>query len=146
MELSQVEEWLEAYFEGTATESQEEALRSYFLQNEVPEHLQIYQDMFVYFAEAKTETTAQQPVLKSTSRRVKTSWYAVAATLVVIFGIGYFYKQNRLSDTEQQAALEAYWQTKDALQFISSNLNRSNGHLSHISHFSQNAEKVFKTE
>lgn len=146
MELSKIEAWIEAYFEGTATEAQEEALRSYFLQEEVPEHLQIYKQMFVYFAEAKSETSSQQPVFKSTRKPVHTYWYAVAASLVLALGLGYFYNQNRMSVSEQEEALQAYWQTKDALQFLSSNLNKSNGHLSHISHFSENAEKVFKTE
>lgn len=143
MELSKVEQLLDAYFEGQTSEQEERELQAYFLNENIPDHLEIYRHMFSYFAQSKNEHSEEKSLVVKKPRRLH-KWYGIAAMLVVMFGIGYFIDQNTMSDKKQQEALQAYWQTKEALNYISAKFNQSSENLSYISEFSDSAEKVFK--
>ena len=64
MELSNIEKLLERYFEATATVAEEEMLREYFAQEDVPLHLKEYAPMFQYFSIAREEKFTRQVPLK----------------------------------------------------------------------------------
>ena len=49
MELTKIEELLEKYFEGNSNETEEQVLKSYFLQENVAPHLQKYKALFGFF-------------------------------------------------------------------------------------------------
>ena len=53
MELNKIEKLLEKYLEGETTIFEEKELKTYFLSNEVVQHLKQYQSLFGYFTHEK---------------------------------------------------------------------------------------------
>lgn len=150
MDLQKVNQLLDAYFEGKTSVKEEKRLQQYFLSNTVPAHLEIYRDMFSYFASQKSEkSSAEAAVNNSDSHRGKPGrkiGYGIAAMLVVALGVTFFIEQhvNTLSPQEQQEAQMAYEKTKEALDYISTHLNESTASLAHIDEFGDTTNKIFK--
>lgn len=59
MDYKYIEQLLESYFACTTTLQEEQILRSFFSQEEVPGHLAQYADLFQYEASAKEETLGE---------------------------------------------------------------------------------------
>ena len=59
MDYKYVEQLLESYFACTTTLQEEQILRSFFSQEDVPGHLAQYADLFNYETEAKAETLSE---------------------------------------------------------------------------------------
>ena len=59
MDYKYVEQLLESYFACTTTLQEEQILRSFFSQEDVPGHLAQYADLFNYETEAKAETLGE---------------------------------------------------------------------------------------
>lgn len=150
MDLQKVNQLLDAYFEGKTSVKEEKWLQQYFLSNTVPAHLEIYRDMFSYFAHQKSEkTSAEIPVNNPDNYRNKPNrktWYRIAAMLVVVLGVTFFIEHNvnTLSPQEQQEAQMAYEKTKEALNYISTHFNESTAGIAHIDEFENTTSKIFK--
>ena len=69
MELASIEILIEKYFEGETSREEEVTLRKFFTTQQVPVHLQEYQDLFGYFEIKRSETFEKKvlPIKKSTS-------------------------------------------------------------------------------
>lgn len=87
MDLQKIEQLLKAYFEGKTSVADEKNLQQYFKSDEVAPHLEVYKDMFTFFATAKSEKiqiTPEIATIKKQSLFIQMrKWYAVAALLVV---------------------------------------------------------------
>ena len=59
MDYKYIEQLLESYFDCTTTLQEEQILRSFFSQEDVPGHLAQYADLFQYEASAKEETLGE---------------------------------------------------------------------------------------
>jgi hypothetical protein len=127
MEFSKIEVLLEKYFEGETSIAEENELKDYFSSSNVAEHLEQYRSLFGYFAEAKEQKLAREVPLVSKKRKV--AWLSIAASVVVMLGIGtYSYfnvntvKENQELGTydDPEEALEA---TQKALAMLSDNVN-----------------------
>jgi hypothetical protein len=59
MDYKYIEQLLESYFACTTTLQEEQILRSFFSQEDVPGHLAQYADLFNYETEAKAETLGE---------------------------------------------------------------------------------------
>lgn len=59
MDYKYIEQLIESYFACTTTLQEEQILRSFFSQEDVPGHLAQYADLFNYEAEAKEETLGE---------------------------------------------------------------------------------------
>lgn len=59
MDYKYIEQLLESYFACTTTLQEEQILRSFFSQEDVPGHLAQYAELFNYEAEAKAETLSE---------------------------------------------------------------------------------------
>ncbi|MBQ3925700.1 MAG: hypothetical protein II706_01800, partial [Bacteroidaceae bacterium] len=59
MDYKYIEQLLESYFSCTTTLQEEQILRSFFSQEDVPGHLVQYADLFNYEAEAKEATLGE---------------------------------------------------------------------------------------
>lgn len=109
MKVEEIERLLAEFYEGNTTESQEEALRDYFRTTEVPEHLQRIKKFFFSLnqgADRDVEVPAglgdklsrlidekaeeEQRFFRPNKSRRNWRWIgSVAATILVIIGIGY---------------------------------------------------------
>jgi hypothetical protein len=127
MEFNKMEALLEKYFEGETSIAEENELKAYFSSSNVAEHLEQYRPLFGYFAEAKEQKLAHEVPLVSKKRKV--AWLSIAASIVMVMGIGtYTYfnvntvKENQELGTydDPEEALEA---TQKALAMLSDNVN-----------------------
>ena len=148
MELIKVETLLEKYLEATTSIDEEEELRSYFSTQNVAPHLEQYKAIFCFYIQAKQEKSSKKIVLKS--KKSKTIWYSVAATIVVFFGIGTFFIMNRnmpipegeLGSYEDPEI--AFKETQKALALLSMNVNVGLESVMYVQEYENAKNKVFK--
>ncbi len=56
MSFREIEKILERYFNGETSLSEERELKEFFLKENIPDHLKVLKDQFVYFHEAEKVT------------------------------------------------------------------------------------------
>ena len=137
MELSNIEKLLERYFEATATVAEEEMLREYFAQEDVPLHLKEYAPMFQYFSIAREEKFTRQVPLKP-RKKSYIKWISIAAVSILIFGI-YFGRSYQ----EQREAEYAYQETKKALSLLAINLGKGTEKVAYLREFEETKQKIY---
>jgi preprotein translocase subunit Sss1 len=137
MELSNIEKLLERYFEATATVAEEEMLREYFAQEDVPLHLKEYAPMFQYFSIAREEKFTRQVSLKP-RKKSYIKWISIAAVSILIFGI-YFGRSYQ----EQREAEYAYQETKKALSLLATNLGKGTEKVAYLREFEETKQKIY---
>lgn len=150
MDLQKIEQLLDAYLEGTTSLAEEKMLQEYFKSGKVAPHLEVYQDMFAFFASAKSEKTSVTPEISETNKqpfyKYMRKWVTVAALLVVALAVTFFINNNsnKISTAEQIEAELAFEKTKEALNFISYQFNSSAQNLAVIQEFEKSTNKIFK--
>jgi len=145
MELANIEKLLVKYENGETSLQEEQALKTYFQQQNIPEHLQAYKAMFGYFEESKAERFTKTIPLKS--KKTTWKWLTVAAS-VALLGSIYFINNSSssLSAAERKEAKLAYQETQKAFQLISKNLNKGERiAIIGLHEFTKTQRKVFKT-
>ena len=136
MELVKIEKLLEKYFEAETTIAEEKQLKAYFSSEEVAQHLEQYRSLFGYFSEAKEEQLDKSIPLKPKKKSVL-KWFNVAAVVLFASYFGY----NQYIDYKRQRLFE---ETKEALFFVSENLNNSTKNLVHINEIENSKNQIFK--
>lgn len=149
MDLQKIEQLLDAYFEGETGIEVEKQLKAYFSSNDVAPHLEAYREMFVYFAQAKSESTSSEiktlkPAKQGILKRMR-PWYSIAALFVVALGVTFFlHNSNKISEAERIEAEIAFEKTKEALNFFSTHFNTGAANLSVLNEFENSTNKIFK--
>ena len=145
MELVKIEELLETYFEGNTTLEEEATLGAYFTDGDVASHLQAYQVLFASFEAARNEVSEKQLQLPNTKvSKNRTWWYGIAASLIIAIGIaGYTFSQPSLT-SEEQEAIAAFNESKDAMMLLAQNFNKGTEDLAHINQFTVSKNKILK--
>lgn len=101
--MKEIEELLNKYFEGETTCEEERALRRFFTEEFVPEHLQMYRPIFAFFETEHTRYVQAPTNIRQENRQEKKkkktfSYYltytlgTVAATLLLIVGVSGIYR------------------------------------------------------
>ena len=150
MEFNKIEALLEKYFEGETSISEETELKSYFSSTDVPEHLEHHQPLFGYFAVAKEQKFDNTVVLISKKRKV--AWLSLAASVVVLLGIGIgsytFLNRNTEQKTQELGTYndpkKALEETQKALALISEHVNTGIESAAYINEYEQSKNKIFK--
>lgn len=152
MELNKIENILEKYFEGETTIAEENQLREYFSSPNVAQHLEQYKSMFGYFSQAKEQKSTYEIPLLTKKRNV--AWLSIAASAVVLLGIGTYFFASEQKDTPAVASQtelgtydnpeEALKATQKALALLSSNVNVGIESVHHIKEYEQSKNKIFK--
>ena len=148
MVSNNIEALLEKYDNGETTLKEEQQLRAYFSQENVAPHLESYRVMFQYFANTKQETSTREVPVVATKRSYIYQWIAVAAVIVILFGIFIQFTGNDqksfddLTDEQQMA----YNQTKEAFDLLSSKFNQGASNVNMLGmvgeQFDKGVEKV----
>lgn len=148
MDLKRIEELLEKYLDARTSAAEEAQLRAYFASEEVASHLMEYQTMFGYFNQARhTQYEGQTIVLNNgQSRRQVFAWVGIAVSILLLAGI--FLNQPSQAGEfgtyeDPEVALE---KTKEALNFLSKNLNAGNKELGHLQEFNHAKNELLKTK
>ena len=148
MALDKIENLIEKYFEGETSSAEEKELKDYFSSSDVAQHLEHYQPLFGYFSQAKQEQFTAAIPLQS-KKQTKVVWLSVAASLVVMLGVGVFAYQN-ISEPKHQdlAVIEdpeiAFRETQKALALISKHVNTGIESVNYLSEYEQSKNKIFK--
>ena len=148
MELNKIENILEKYFQGETTIAEENELKEYFSSPDVAQHLEQYKPIFGYAVQAKQEQfTATIPL--NTIKRKRVVWLSVAASVVVLLGLGLFtfnnYNQPKSNDLGTYDDPEvAFRETQKALAMISESVNKGIGSMKYLNEYEQSKNKIFK--
>lgn len=151
MELDKIEYILEKYFQGETSIAEEKELKEYFSSSNVAQHLEQYRPMFGYFSQVKEQKSTQEIPLQTKKRNV--AWLSIAASVVVLLGIGtfYFVSQKTTPPTVAQSELgtydnpeEALAATQKALALLSNNVNVGIESVGYIKEYEQSKNKIFK--
>jgi len=142
--IKNIEQWLEAYFEGESTLEQEKKLRAYFTDGVVAPHLEKYIPLFSAFAKAKQERYTGEINLPKKKRQ---PWLSIAASILVIVGLFLFFNNNRNNNNNNNdygtykdpdvAALK----TKQALFMMGSFIDQSTSKLNALDEFEKTTDK-----
>jgi hypothetical protein len=139
---------IEKYFEGETSISEENELRTYFSSSNVLPHLEQYQSLFGYFSQDATQKLGHEISLKSKKRTL--TWLSIAASVIVLLGIGTFAYVNYYNvDPNQdlgtyddpQVALAA---TQKALALLSNNVNVGIESVQYVQEYENSKQLIFK--
>lgn len=147
MKSIEIEKLLEAYFEGNTSLSEEKILRDYFTSGNVTEDLVQYKSIFTGIKIAAEERSSK--VLGFPENNIKprkTWWYSIAALLVLALGVvSFFLSQSQPQySQEEKEALAAFEKTKEAMLFLSQNLNKGAEQLTFVDQFGITKDKIFE--
>lgn len=152
MELNKIEDILEKYFQGETSIAEENQLKEYFSSPNVAQHLEQYKPMFGYFSQAKEQKSAYEIPLQSKKSNV--AWLSIAASAVVLLGIGTYFFVSEKNDTTAVASQtelgtyddpeEALKATQKALALLSNNVNVGIESVHYIKEYEQSKNKIFK--
>jgi hypothetical protein len=151
MELNKIENILEKYFQGETTIAEENELKEYFSSPDVAQHLEQYKPLFGYFSQVKEQKSTQEIPLQTKKRNV--AWLSIAASFVVLLGIGTYFFVSEKNETSVAAQSElgtydnpeeALAATQKALSLLSSNVNVGIESVQYIKEYEQSKNKIFK--
>ena len=146
MELDKIEILLEKYFEAATSIAEENELKAYFASSDVAQHLEQYKPMFGFFAAAKEQKSPH--ALTITSKKRNRAWMSLAASIVVLLGVGtftYFNYSNTQSEDlgTYENPEEAFAATQKALSLLSNNVNVGVKSVQYINEYETAKSKVF---
>ncbi|WP_433833290.1 hypothetical protein [Flavobacterium anhuiense] len=152
MELNKIEDIIEKYFQGETSIAEENQLKEYFSSPNVAQHLEQYKPMFGYFSQAKEQKSTYEIPLQSKKRNV--AWLSIAASAVLLLGIGTYFFVSEKNDTAVVASQtelgtyddpeEALKATQKALALLSNNVNVGIESVQYIKEYEQSKNKIFK--
>lgn len=149
MALDRIENLIDKYFEGETSIAEENELKVYFSSTDVAQHLKQYQTIFGYFSQAKEQQFTQEIPLQTKKRNV-VLWLSIAASIVVMLGVGtmmYFNNDKEeqfVACTPEDNPELALQQTEKALALISEHLNTGIESVSYINEYEQSKNRIFK--
>lgn len=150
MESNKIETLLEKYFRGETSIAEEMELRDYFSSPNVSPNLEQYKPIFGYLTLAKGQKFEQKIVLKSRKRNL--AWLSIAASVVVLLGIGtysYFnyYNANQDQDLGTYDDPEiAFRETQKALSMLSTHLNTGIKSVQYVQEYENSKNLIFKQQ
>jgi hypothetical protein len=158
MALDRIEILLEKYFEAETSIAEEKELKDYFTSSDVAPSMEKYKPLFGYPVQAKQEQFSSAPfdfqhrhsaTPLSNIKRKSAVWLLVAASVIVILGLGLFtfnhYNQQKSEDYGTYNDPEiAFRETQKALDLISESINKGIVSISYLNEFEQSKNRIFK--
>jgi hypothetical protein len=148
MESDKIEQLLEKYFQGETSIAEENELKNYFSSLNVAQHLEQYRPMFGYFSQAKEQQFQQEVPLQTRKRKV--AWLSIAASVVVLLGIGtYSYvNYNNVSPSQNLGTYDdpevAFRETQKALALLSTHVNTGIESVQYVEEYEHSKNLIFK--
>ena len=167
MDLTKIEALLERYWEGETTVGEEQELKAFFAQEEIPEHLGVYAPLFQYLGGQQVKTAPRieaRPHLKMNNTSIEKagkkqvkmiSWFArvakVAAVGLVLAVATYLVREEYLSNKQQVQPVvadtfedpqKAFEETKKALMLISKNFGKGRKQMQKLGVLHEAQQKI----
>ena len=156
MELNKIELLIEKYFQGETNIVEENELRTYFSSLHVAEHLEQYKPFFGYFSLAADQKFAPEiplqsiPKFREEDKKRNVAWLSIAASVVVLIGIGtYVYYNYEDANGKQDLGTYddpevAFRQTQKALALLSNHVNVGIESVHYVKEYQKSKELIFK--
>ncbi|MDP5044939.1 MAG: hypothetical protein NWQ06_08170 [Leeuwenhoekiella sp.] len=145
MDLNNIENLLERYFEGDTSLEQEAKLREYFTSDEVAPHLEEYVPLFTAFAKAKQERFNRKIELPQTKRSWQ--WVPIAASILLCVGLFLTFNTKKGTDNDLGTYKDpevAVLKTKQALFMMGNFMNKSTSQLNKLDTFEETTNEILK--
>lgn len=152
MDLKQVEQLLEKYWEGSSSIEEEKMIREFFASNELPKHFEVYSDLFtspelsMYSELGKDFDTKIINKIKAEPKSNIWNVFKIAAIglILIITSISVFQVDTKKQIAEDtfntpEAALA---ETKKAFAMISEAMNKGEQPLMYLSKWDETNEKI----
>jgi hypothetical protein len=151
MESDKITLLVTKYFEGETTLAEEKVLKEYFSSTDIASNLVQYQPLFAYLSNtSKQEFVQKMPLVKSNNNPIK--WLSIAASVVVLLGIG-FYTFNNSSSPKATTELGTYddpqvafEETQKALALLSNHVNVGIESVRYVETYEVTRDKIFISE
>lgn len=153
MNIKEIEILLDKYFEGETSLAEEARLKEFFCNDQIPEHLLKYKNIFSAFAALTSEKMKHfTPVIKA-NPKIRQFYYlsAIAAGILLLIGLIFTFQTEVFNhkklfkpDHDQELAFN---QAKNALMMVSVGLNTGLNQVQHLKAFNtamENVEKLHK--
>lgn len=145
MELHEINNLLESYFEGKTSLEEENKLMDYFNKEKVADQFLIYKPVFVGLQAARKEKTERDfRFPKKEHKTKKIIGFAVA--LSVLAGIGGFFAVQNNQIQKEKEALAAFEESRKTLALFSEKFNQGTEQLRYLHTFSDAKNLIFETE
>jgi hypothetical protein len=145
MELREIEQLLDKYFDAETSIAEENILKAYFLGNEVAPHLEQYKPVFGYFAQQQNLHFEKTLPLKT--KVSYTKWLSVAASVVLLCGMfAWFINTNQPQQdlgTYDDPEV-AFKETQKALQMLSGKVNIGVNSVNYLGEYEKQRKTIFK--
>jgi hypothetical protein len=160
MNIKEIEELLEKYYEGETSLDEEKILKDFFLSGNVPTELVAHANQFLYFAEASGDEMTDQdlerkvfgegvdiPVVSMHSRRNRFYYLSgIAATVLLLIGLIFTFRESIINKPKENLSKMdselAFSQTHDILALVSVNFNKGMDKMEYIGKLDQAMEKM----
>jgi hypothetical protein len=160
MNIKEIEELLDKYYEGETTLEEEKVLKTFFTSGDVPMELSIHKSQFVYFAEASGEKISEWkideevfaekveiPVVSFHSSRNRFYYISgIAATVLLLIGLIFTFNEDvikipkgNVSSTNPELV---FTQTRDILALVSVNLNKGMDKVQYLGKLDEAMQKM----
>ena len=145
MELARIEKLLEAYFEGNTSLAEEAELRNYFTGNDVAAKFESYQPLFMGLEAARSEVSQREILVPQKARGFqKNWWYGIAASVAVVIAVAGFVFSEPTMSQEEKEALAAFEESKEAMLFLSENLNKGTKKIALVNQFTETKNRILR--
>ena len=160
MNIKEIEELLEKYYEGETTLAEERILKDFFLSGRVPLELAVHENQFRYFAQASRDEindleleekifteNSSIPGVPMHSRRNRFYYISgIAATILLLIGLLFtfredIYKRNNIDNSDISPEL-AFAQTQTILIMVSENFNKGLDKMQYMEKFNEGVRKM----
>ncbi len=127
-----IKELLNKYLEGKTELNEEQILTEYFKSSNIKDEWKVYQSMFGYFENSKTEKSKK--VFKPQTEKSFKSLYKYAAILIVCIAGAWFYNQQYYTQDlgtydDPELALQ---ETKRVFDLIGSHINSNTSEIQNL--------------
>jgi hypothetical protein len=162
MNASEIERLLDKYYDGLTTLEEELLLKEFFQGENIPSHLKIHADQFLYFNKAVNEEIMDplfeqkffekvgdvSLLMLKTNRRRFYYLSGIAAGILLLFGVifsvrDFINDDKRIADSGNMDAEMAFATTCDVLSVVSVNFNKG---MDKIQYLGQFEKAMFKTQ
>lgn len=141
MELQNIKQLIEKYFDGTTSLQEEKQLKAYFSSDKVAPELEKYKGLFSYFSKEQQTQTAQEIVIRPKTRF--NFW--LAASVIVAIGLGIVFFQPKEPDLgtfdDPEIALQ---ETQKALRLVAENINKGKEKIGYLQEYEKTKNTIFK--
>ncbi len=139
-EYKNIEDLLERYYNAQTSEAEEQRLKDFFINEDVPFHLQREKEIFLQLQAAQVpekleeklskqidKWAIQERFVKKNPQRRTFQWIgSIAASLLILYGMGWHFNDTPSNYRQDTCATpeEAYVHTKKALMMFAQALNK----------------------